>query len=1325
MTLGALLSTILCKVPLFQVLASLYQSNISAVDFLPYSKVPKSPNLHFSIAVRFKTSAGWKDTVALVDSGATHDFIDHGFVSMHSLPTYPMTRPIPLLMADGEESHGGPVSHETPLALTIGPHKETLTLGNTKLGGYPIILGIPWLKKHDPYIHWSRHQITFCSDFCLSECDVSTPCTLPAQPALSLPSPPQCLELCSRTMSQLPSKPLFSSLHSHKLLAPPQLPMSSPPLPVLPSYSIVSSSSLAPPQSLATPVRPPHTRRAAPLKPKNRFLSPKVALINPAALNRCVKLPGAQIYKLHMSEIVESDANLDPMSKIPAEYQDYADVFSEAEAHKLPDHRPYDLSIPLQEGTTPPFGPVYNLSPLELDVLRKYIDDNLQKGFIRHSQSPAGAPILFVKKADGSLRLCVDYRGINKITIKNRYPLPLIPELLDKVGKAKRFTALDMRDGYHLLRMAPGEEWKTAFRTRYGLFEYNVVPFGLCNAPAAFQHLMNDVLREYLDDFVVIYLDDVLIYSESASEHKRHVRMVLEKLRQAGLYAKPEKCLFSVEEVTFLGYLISPHGIRMDPKKVEAVTSWPTPLSQHDIQVFLGFANFYRKFINEYSRVVTPLTSLLKKGVTFRWSSEAQKAFRSLKEAFTTAPILRHFDRTRPAILEADASNEALGGTVSQYDDDGVLHPCAFHSRKFTPAEGNYEIYDKEMLAIVECMDIWRHYFEGADHKLKVLTDHKNLVWFTETKAYNRRQARWAEKLSRFDFVIQFRPGVEAGKPDALSRRPDYWPPKGGGDPVTRNEFTFLKPQQVEGFQANYMVCAAVAQTVNIDEDLSTAISTALPTDPDIGPYLDQLRDPGLPRDEKTQDYLQPFTLLNDTVLFKGLVYVPKSDELKLQILRTHHDSTPAGHLGQEKTLELVTRNFHWPGIRKMVNEYVNTCDTCARNKAPRHKPHGQLHPLPIPPGPWSSVSMDFIVELPRSGGCNAILVCVDRLTKMAHFCPTTTEADAEETARLYLKYVFKHHGLPDDIVTDRGTQFTSRFTASLLKLCDIHSNKSTAFHPQSDGQTERVNQVLEQYLRIFCDHQQDNWLDILPLAEFAYNNAKHTSTRMSPFFANYGLHPRCTLRITPASPGTEQNPSAEALAQKYREIHDQAKAQLERAQAKYKENYDVRHQQAPTFEPGDLVWLSRRHISTTRPSSKLDVKRLGPFKILETVGESKLAYRLELPTQMRVHPVFHVSLLEPHRKNRFPGRVQPPPPPVEIDDGMEWEVESVLDSRIRYGKIEYLVHWQGYGPHERTWEPLPNLQNSGEAIAAFHQRHPNRPAPKDLPSPPPPRRTR
>src|ERR1700726_645151 len=531
-------------------------------DFRPYSETSASPHTHFKLPVRIETPAGSEDTVATVDSGATHDFIDSDFTAMHSLPQYPLSTPRHLLMADGSESRGGLVSHESALRLAIGPHSEDLRPNVTKLGSHNIILGMPWLRHHDPHIHWDRRLVTFNSSRCLSEGHVSEPVTIPAIPVSSpisscriphipiptplTPTPPKPVPVpiipvpvpasrLSRFSSAMPVK-------STGLPSPEACASQAPPSPELCPRTSTRSQSQS-----STPSR---------LKSRTPILAPQVSLINSAALNLALKQPSSQMYKLYMAEITnsDSDSDSDPASKIPAEYQDYADVFSKTEAHKLPEHRPYDLSIPLQEGPTPPFGPVYNLSPLELDVLRKYIDENLRKGFIRHSQSPAGAPILFVKKADGSLRLCVDYRGINKITIKNRYPLPLIPELLDKVGQATRFTAMDMRDGYHLLRMAPGEEWKTAFRTGYGLFEYNVVPFGLCNAPAAFQHLMNDVLREYLDDFVVIYLDDVLIYSKNASEHRRHVRMVLEKLRQAGLYAKPEKCQFSVQEVAFLGY---------------------------------------------------------------------------------------------------------------------------------------------------------------------------------------------------------------------------------------------------------------------------------------------------------------------------------------------------------------------------------------------------------------------------------------------------------------------------------------------------------------------------------------------------------------------------------------------------------------------------------------------------------------------------------------------------------------------------------------------------------------------------------------------------
>jgi hypothetical protein len=319
-----------------------------------------------------------------------------------------------------------------------------------------------------------------------------------------------------------------------------------------------------------------------------------VARITADHFLREAKRSHGQIYAVRVSPFEEESS---PTPELPPEYADFEDVFSKAKAEKLPEHKPYDHSIPLEEGKTPPFGPIYSLSAPEMGALKKYLDENLERGFIQPSQSPAGAPILFVKKKDGSLRLCVDYRGLNNVTIKNRYPLPLISQMIDAIGGSLFFTTIDLRGAYNLLRIRKGEEWKTAFRCRYGHYEYRVMPFGLCNAPGTFQGLMNDTLHEYLDKFCQVYLDDILIYSKTKEEHIQHVRLVLEKLRATGLYAKLEKCRFSQPRVDFLGFVLAREGVSMDPSKLEPIQTWPTPKSVRDVQSFLGFANFYRRFI--------------------------------------------------------------------------------------------------------------------------------------------------------------------------------------------------------------------------------------------------------------------------------------------------------------------------------------------------------------------------------------------------------------------------------------------------------------------------------------------------------------------------------------------------------------------------------------------------------------------------------------------------------------------------------------------------------------------------------------------------------
>ncbi len=459
------------------------------------------------------------------------------------------------------------------------------------------------------------------------------------------------------------------------------------------------------------------------------------------------------------------------LSNVPEEYLDLKEVFSKSRAASLPPHRPYDCAIDLVPGMSPPKGRLYSLSVPEREAMEKYISDSLTAGFIRPSSSPAGAGFFFVAKKDGSLRPCIDYRGVNNITVKNTYPLPLMSSAFERLQGASIFTKLDLRNAYHLVRIREGDEWKTAFNTPRGHFEYLVMPFGLSNSPAVFQALVNDVLRDMVDQFIYVYLDDILIFSSSLQEHVQHVRRVLQRLLENGLFVKAEKCAFHAQSVPFLGFIVSPEGVRMDPDRVKAVVNWPTPDSRKALLRFLGFANFYRRFIRNFSQLAAPLTALTSTKMTFRWSNAAEAAFTKLRGRFVSAPILRAPDPTRQFVVEVDASEVGVGAVLSQRaTSDDKVHPCAFFSHRLSPAEHNYDIGNRELLAVKLALEEWRHWLEGSGVPFIVWTDHKNLEYIQSAKRLNSRQARWALFFGRFDFSISYRPGSKNIKPDALSR---------------------------------------------------------------------------------------------------------------------------------------------------------------------------------------------------------------------------------------------------------------------------------------------------------------------------------------------------------------------------------------------------------------------------------------------------------------------------------------------------------------------------------------------------------------------------
>ncbi|MBW0498388.1 hypothetical protein O181_038103 [Austropuccinia psidii MF-1] len=443
--------------------------------------------------------------------------------------------------------------------------------------------------------------------------------------------------------------------------------------------------------------------------------------------------------KEQWDEEEESEEIETVLKVVPPAYHKYLDLFSKVKAEKLPPHCASDHHIEL-EGLLPPVGVIYSLSKNESEILQAYIAENLEKGFIRPSSSSTGVPVLFVKKKDGGLHLCVDYHKLNSVTRKNRYPVPPMNQLLTIFNNAIIFSKIDLCGAYNLFKIKEGDENLTALRTRYGSYEYLVMPFGLTNAPASLQNLVNDIFADFLDIFVVVYLYDIMVFSSSQEEHVKHVASILQILMDNDLFAKASKCVFHASSVKYLGYVVSSEGLKMDSSKVQKILNWPQPKNIKALQSFLGFANFYHCFIKNSSKKISALTSLLKKDSTFIFNEEALSQFQILKEAFTTSPILSHFNPSLPTIVETDASDYALGAVLSQVNDSGK-HPIAFDSRKLLPAELNYEILDKELRGIVWGLKRQRAFLLSLSDSFEVVTDHPFLQYLMPSKVLNFHKA--------------------------------------------------------------------------------------------------------------------------------------------------------------------------------------------------------------------------------------------------------------------------------------------------------------------------------------------------------------------------------------------------------------------------------------------------------------------------------------------------------------------------------------------------------------------------------------------------------
>lgn len=955
----------------------------------------------------------------------------------------------------------------------------------------------------------------------------------------------------------------------------------------------------------------------------------------------------------------------------------YQEVFK-SELPGLPPKRDVEHEINVVPGSTPPAQPPYK-TPLQfLPEVDRQIKALKDKGLIRDSNSPYAAPILCVKKPDGSLRLCCDYRALNKITVKDKFPLPNIEELLQRLRGAKYFSKLDLTQGYHQVRIKPGDEHKTAFTTRFGQFEWLVVPFGLAGAPSTFQRLMNSVLRPHLAESVMAYLDDILIYSRTQEEHLTHVETVLKLLQEHQLLAKRSKCEFGKTEMDFLGHHISGKGVSVLVSKVQAISDWPQPAGVEQLRQFLGLAGFYQRFVRNFAAIAAPLTELLRKDVVFSWGTQEQEAFTKLKHALTTTPVIRQPDPTLPFVIHSDASDLAIGAVLSQDAGDG-LHPVAFTSRKLHTSEKNYAVHEKEMLAIIDALKTWRHYILASE--ITVFTDHHSLTYFSTQPSLSDRQVRWSGLLQEYNVKIVYQAGKTNVVADALSR--------------------------ISTLELSAITAPSVAP------DLLKSITLAYDSDPFFKAIKDRL--------VKGQEDPAQETFIME----QGLIYIIKGDHRRLCIpkdygirtllLKECHDASLAGHPGVAKTYDLISRHYFWPNMYVDSHDYVTSCTTCLRTKKPHTKPAGLLHPLPPATYPFEHLSMDFITQLPKTkNGHDAVVVFVDPFSKYAIFAPTTTNVTAPQVAKIFFERVFVSHGLPKKIISDRDVRFTGNFWKALFAALDTKLSMSTAFHPQSDGQTERVNQILEQLLRSRASYRQDDWDLHLSAAQAAYNNSVQASTKFSPFHVLYGREMMVPAALlSPVDTSTTVPAVADFLeerAAEWRAVRDNILV----AQARQKEFAD-RGRSYHTFKVGERVLVSTKHFTPRtdreRPSKKLTNNYAGPYKILEVLSD--VAYRLELPAELKVHPVFHVSLLRPFTESpgRFDTREDPPPPPVDTDDVEVFEVEEILDKRVRrFGhgqRTEYLVKWLGYPLHDATWEPEANVRNARELVQDYEARHP------------------
>ena len=695
----------------------------------------------------------------------------------------------------------------------------------------------------------------------------------------------------------------------------------------------------------------------------------------------------------------------------------------------------------------------------------------------------------------------------------------------------------------------------------------------ITNAPSTFMRLMNHVLRPFIGKFVVVYFDDILIYSKSLHDHVSHLNSVLDVLRKEKLYANLKKCTFCTDKLVFLGFVVSAKGIEVDEEKIKAIQEWPTPSNLSNVRSFHGLASFYRRFVKDFSTIVAPLTEVIKKNVAFKWSEEQEKAFQLIKHKLTHAPLLALPNFSKTFEIECDASGVGIGAVLMQ---EG--RPLAYFSEKLNGAALKYPTYDKELYALVRTLETWQHYLWPKEFVIH--TDHESLKHLKGQHKLNKRHARWVEFIETFLYVIRYKQGKENVVADALSRRYAL----------------------ISTLEAKFIGFEHIKELYHDDHDFREVYSTC----------------------EKSAE--GKFYRHEGSLFRENKLCVP-SCSIRDLLVRESHGGGLMGHFGVAKTLAMLQEHFYWPHMKRDVERICGRCVTCRQAKS-RVQPNGLYTPLPIPSSPWIDISMDFVLGLPRSRrGKDSIFVVVDRFSKMAHFIPCHKTDDASHIADLFFREIVRLHKMPRTIVSDRDTKFLSYFWKTLWGKLGTKLLFSTTCHPQTDGQTEVVNRTLSTLLRAVISKNIKTWEECLPHVEFAYNRTVHSSTKFSPFEIVYGFNPLTPLDLSPLPASEHVNLDGKKKAEFVKQLHERARLNVERRTEQYIKQANKGRRKL-VFEPGDWVWLHmRKERFPAQRRFKLLPRGDGPFQVLERINDN--AYRLDLPGEYNVSATFNVADFE------------------------------------------------------------------------------------------------